>query len=133
MFLFEFLGILVFAPFAAVVLNKNILTVGALGLTISLIAMIWNFFYNIWFDRIEARLGKDRFNRKAITRVIHALLFEGGLLIVTVPLVAIWLHMSLWQAFIIDIAFVIFYLIYAYIYNWCFDKVYLFLMKSKKN
>ncbi|MCF6775389.1 PACE efflux transporter [Thiotrichales bacterium 19X7-9] len=130
MVLFELFGILIFAPFAALVLAENILTVGTLGIVISLIAMIWNFIYNIIFDKIEANLGKDRFKRTSVIRILHALLFEGGLLIATVPLVAIWLNMSLLQAFITDIAFVVFYLIYAYVYNWCFDKSYLYLMRK---
>ncbi|TNF69193.1 MAG: PACE efflux transporter [Gammaproteobacteria bacterium] len=130
MVLFELFGILIFAPFAALVLAENILTVGTLGIVISLIAMIWNFIYNIIFDKIEANLGKNRFERTPVIRVLHALLFEGGLLIATIPLVAIWLNMSLLQAFITDIAFVVFYLIYAYVYNWCFDKSYLYLMRK---
>ncbi|MCF6765201.1 PACE efflux transporter [Thiotrichales bacterium 19S3-7] len=130
MFLFELFGIVIFAPFAALILNENILKIGTLGITISVIAMVWNFIYNIIFDKVEANLGKNRFKRSPIIRALHALLFEGGLLIVTVPIVAIWLKMTLLQAFITDIAFVVFYLVYAYVYNWCFDKSYLYLIKK---
>lgn len=130
MLCFEIFGVLIFAPFAAWVLKENILTIGALGIVISLMAMIWNFIYNILFDRVENKLGKDRFKRSPITRIIHAFLFEFGLLIVTLPLVAFWLNMSLWMAFITDMSFVIFYLVYAYIFNWTFDQCYLFLIKK---
>ena len=41
MFLFELFGIIIFAPFAALVLAENILTVGTLGIVISLIAMVY--------------------------------------------------------------------------------------------
>ena len=125
MCLFELFGILLFAPIAAFVLNENIMSVGILGIVISLIAMFWNFIYNLIFDKVEARLGMDRFARQPMTRVIHALLFEIGLLIPTVPLVAVWLGMSLWQAFLVDISFVVFFLVYAFIYNWVFDLIYL--------
>ena len=122
---FELCAIIIFAPLASAVLDKSILEVGVLGLLISLMAMLWNFAYNWMFDSYEQKLGKNRFKRSVLTRVIHALLFEIGLLIVTIPLVAFWLQMSLWQAFVIDMAFVVFFLVYAFIYNWCFDYLYL--------
>ncbi len=126
---FELFAIIIFAPVAALVLNKSIVEVGALGVLISLMAMLWNFIYNWMFDHYEAKLGKDRFKRSAITRAIHALLFELGLLVVTIPLVAYWLNMTLWQAFIVDIGFVVFFLIYAFVYNWLFDCLYLQLSR----
>jgi uncharacterized membrane protein len=40
--------------------------------------------------------------------VIHALLFEGGLIVMGVPLIAWWLSVSLWQAFLLDIGVLLF-------------------------
>lgn len=125
MVLFELVAIILFAPIAAFVLDKSVMEIGALGGIISLIAMLWNFLYNCGFDMIELALNRNRFQRSVITRVIHALCFELGLLIVTVPLVAFWLRMTLLQAFLVDIAFVVFFLVYAFVYNWVFDAVYL--------
>ncbi|WP_116964121.1 PACE efflux transporter [Fastidiosibacter lacustris] len=127
---FEIFAIVIFAPLAAFILDKGIIEIGALGIFTSLIAMFWNFIYNWVFDVWEVRLGKDRFNRSVITRCIHVLLFELGLFIVTIPLVAFWLDMTLLQAFLIDIAFVAFFLIYAFVYNWIFDLLYLKLVRK---
>ncbi|WP_119327869.1 PACE efflux transporter [Cysteiniphilum halobium] len=126
---FELIAIIIFAPVAALILNKSIVEVGALGVFISLMAMLWNFIYNWMFDYYEAKIGKDRFKRSMVIRVMHALLFELGLLVVTIPLVAYWLNMTLWQAFIVDIGFVVFFLIYAFVYNWLFDYIYLQLSR----
>ncbi len=127
---FEVIAVIIFAPIAAFVLNKGIMEVGALGLIISLTAMLWNFVYNYLFDTVETSLKMDRFNRSILTRIVHALFFELGLLIATIPLIAYWLDMTLLQAFIVDIAFVVFFLIYAFVYNWAFDAVYLKLYRS---
>lgn len=129
MVLFELIGIILFAPLAAFVLHKSVLTIGLMGAVISLIAMLWNFIYNLAFDLLEAWLGGSRFKRSIILRILHACLFELGLLIVTVPLVAWWLGLSLWAAFVIDIGFVVFFLIYAFAFNWSFDWVYLKLTR----
>ncbi|WP_440682696.1 PACE efflux transporter [Cysteiniphilum halobium] len=126
---FELIAIIIFAPVAALILNKSIVEVGALGVFISLMAMLWNFIYNWMFDYYEAKIGKDRFKRSMVIRIMHALLFELGLLVVTIPLVAYWLNMTLWQAFIVDIGFVVFFLIYAFVYNWLFDYIYLQLSR----
>ncbi len=35
-----------------------------------------------------------------------------------------WLNISLWDALIMDIGLVLFYLVYAYIYNIAYDKLF---------
>jgi uncharacterized membrane protein len=121
---FEVFGILIFTPFAMFVLHESVFTIGVLAAVISLIAMVWNFIYNYMFDVVEQKFGGCRSKRKIITRIMHALLFEVGLLGVTIPMVAYWLNMSLLSAFLIDMGFVLFYLVYAFIYNYAFDKIY---------
>jgi uncharacterized membrane protein len=61
--------------------------------------------------------------RNAWVRVVHALLFEGGLVAVGVPLIAWWLNVSLWQAFLLDIGVLLFFLPYTYVYHWAYDVV----------
>lgn len=121
---FEVFGVLIFTPFAMLVLNESIFHVGVIAIVISLMAMVWNFIYNYIFDLIESYLNGHRSTRKVSMRLLHALLFEVGLLIVTVPLVAYWLEMSLLNALLVDIGFVAFYLVYAFFYNYIFDKIY---------
>ena len=52
---------------------------------------------------------------------MHALLFEGGLVVLLVPLVAWWLEVSYWQAFLLDIGFFLFFLPYTFVFNWLYD------------
>ena len=121
---FEIFGVIIFTPIAMFVLHEDIFSVGVIAVMISLMAMVWNFIYNYIFDLVENSLNGHRSTRKMSMRLFHALLFEIGLLIVTVPLVAYWLDMSLLDALLIDIGFVVFYLIYALSYNYIFDKIY---------
>lgn len=121
---FEIFGVIIFTPFAMFVLNESIFHIGIIAIVISLMAMVWNFIYNYIFDLIESSLDGHRSIRKISLRLLHALLFEIGLLIVTVPLVAYWLDMSLFEALLVDIGFVVFYLVYAFFYNFIFDKIY---------
>jgi uncharacterized membrane protein len=130
---FEVFGVVIFTPFAVLVLNENIWRIGFLAIVISIIAMVWNLIYNYIFDFIESSFGGHRSKRKLFMRMAHAVLFELGLLVVTLPMVAYWLHMSIWKALLTDIGFVVFYLIYAFVYNYIFDKIYFGIVVSKKN
>ena len=103
--------------------------VGMMGVLFSVIATGWNYVYNIGFDRYM--LNKTgSVNKSSLIRILHALGFEGGLLFLTIPLMALILSISLWDAFVLDMGLVIFYLFYAYVYNLSYDK--LFPIKATK-
>ncbi|WP_325893832.1 PACE efflux transporter [Grimontia sp. NTOU-MAR1] len=96
---------------------------GVLGVVFSVLATGWNYIYNLWFDKAMMRFaGKTEKTQKH--RILHAVLFELGLLWITLPAIAWWLNINLWQAFLMDIGLVAFYLVYAYIYNLMYDKVF---------
>ena len=125
MLLFEFVGLVLVTPFAALILNRTFLNMGAVAIIISVIAMLWNFSYNWVFDAIEKKMGGVRFRRSLLLRSIHAVIFEGGLFAVTIPIIACGLDMSLLHAILVDIGGVIFFMIYAFVFNWVFDRLYL--------
>ncbi|QIV95205.1 PACE efflux transporter [Allofrancisella frigidaquae] len=121
---FEVIGIIIFTPITMFILNKNFLDTSVLVVIISIMAMIWNFIYNYLFDVIETFLGGHRSKRYFNVRILHTLLFEVVLLIITIPFIASWLRISLFEALFVDIGFVIFYVLYALAYNYTFDKIY---------
>ena len=57
-------------------------------------------------------------------RVAHAIGFEGGLVFTLVPLFAWWFNVSLWEAFVMDLALIVFFLCYTFVFNWAFDRVF---------
>ncbi|QHE88203.1 PACE efflux transporter [Hydrogenophaga sp. BPS33] len=88
----------------------------------SAIAVVWNLVFNTLFERWESRQTKK--GRGFWRRVAHAVGFEGGLVVTLVPLFAWWLEISLWQAFVLDLGLIVFFLIYTYVFNLLFDRVF---------
>ncbi|MBD8164266.1 multidrug/biocide efflux PACE transporter [Erwinia persicina] len=117
---FEVLAIAIVSPVAAWVMNKPLLQMGALAIMLSTVAMIWNIIYNAGFDRLYPR---DKVKRGLALRIMHALGFEGGFILIGLPLAAWMLGVSLWQAFMIEVAFFLFFLPYTVVYNWLYDKL----------
>ncbi|OZI30616.1 hypothetical protein CAL29_21685 [Bordetella genomosp. 10] len=86
------------------------------------VAIVWNLVFNYLFERWEARqTTKGRSLRR---RVAHAIGFEGGLVVVLVPLFAWWMGISLLSAFVLDLGLIVFFLLYTFVYNLCFDKIF---------
>ena len=92
------------------------------AVTSSAIAVAWNLVYNTLFEAWEARQVKR--GRSLSRRVAHAIGFEGGLVIMLVPLFAWWLDLSLWDAFVLDLGLIVFFLIYTFVFNLVFDRIF---------
>lgn len=95
---------------------------GVAAVAASVIAVVWNLVYNTLFERWEARQATR--GRSVMRRVAHAIGFEGGLVITLVPLFAWWLNISLWQAFVLDLGLIVFFLVYTFVFNLAFDKIF---------
>lgn len=117
---FEVIAIALCAPLGAWLLGYSLQHMGVLTLMISLIAMVWNMAFNAAFDRAQRRMG---FRRGLAARAVHAALFEVGLILAVVPLAAWWLDIGLWEAFVLDIGIVLFFLPYTFVFNWAYDHI----------
>jgi uncharacterized membrane protein len=117
---FELLAIMICTPLLAWVMDKPMLEMGVVTMAIAALALAWNVVFNGLFDRLLKRFA---IVRTAWVRAVHALLFEGGLVAFGVPLIAWWLKVSLWQAFLLDIGVLLFFLPYTYVYHWAYDVV----------
>ncbi len=98
---FETLAILTVSPLAAWAMNKPLFQMGSLAIMLSTVAMLWNMIYNSGFDRLYAPGQK----RGPGVRVLHALGFEGGFILIGLPIAAWMLDISLGQAFLVEVAF----------------------------
>ncbi|WP_107758753.1 multidrug/biocide efflux PACE transporter [Dickeya sp. Secpp 1600] len=115
---FEVMALLICAPIGAWVLGRSILQVGALSIMLSSVAMVWNVAYNSLFDRLWP---VSRIRRGLWVRMGHALGFEGGFILIGLPLAAWMLDITLWQALMVEIGFFLFFLPYTMAYNWLYD------------
>lgn len=88
----------------------------------SVLAVTWNLVFNSIFEAWERRQPVK--GRSVRRRIAHAVGFEGGLVLSIVPFFAWWLEVSLWEAFVMDLGFIAFFLVYTFVFAWCFDKVF---------
>lgn len=115
---FEVMAILISAPIASWLLDKSMFDMGALALMLSTSAMIWNIIYNSLFDKLWPQ---SKVPRTLAIRISHALGFEGGFILIGLPIAAAWLGIGLWSAFMLEIGFFLFFLPYTIAYNWVYD------------
>ncbi len=120
--LYEVLALAFVAPMLTWLFGRSPWSTIALTLLMSTIALAWNYGFNALFERWEAKQAEA--GRSWRRRVAHGLGFEGGLALILVPVMAIWLDISLWQALVADIGILLFFLVYTVVFTWCFDRVF---------
>ena len=120
---FEIVGLILFVPLASSVSGFDSQLLGSMAVVGSIIAMLWNYFYNWVFDRVLLKL-RGELDKTVLLRILHAFMFECGLLSLYLPLIAWYLHISLWSAFMMGVSMATFYLVYAFFYNLSYDKAF---------
>ena len=120
---FELIGLLIAAPLASWATGIHLNHMGPLAIFFSLLATGWNYVYNLGVDKLLLK-SQGHTYKSMWQRVIHTLGFEGGLLLVAMPVMSLWLGISLLEACVLDLGFVAFYLVYAFVYNLSYDKVF---------
>lgn len=120
---FEIFGLILVVPIGALVFSMPMHDMGVVGVVSATIAMAWNYIFNLMFDTVLDRTtGTTLKSTKA--RLVHAVLFELGLLVVLMPFIAWYLGITLLHALVMDISFALFYMGYAFAFNLAYDKVF---------
>ena len=120
---FEVIALILVIPAGAILFNVPLHDFGVVGIVSATLATLWNLGYNVLFDLALQRLTGTTLKSR-IVRVLHALVFEAGLLMVLLPFIAWYLGVSLWDAFVLDIALAAFYLVYSYVFNLIYDTLF---------
>ena len=94
--------------------------VGSLGVAMAVTSVIWNMIFNHFFEKFEK---KRKLKRTIGVRILHAIGFEGGLMLATIPMVAYAMNMSIWQAVLLDLSMTLCILVYTFIFQWCYDYI----------
>jgi uncharacterized membrane protein len=97
-------------------------TVVGIAVATSAIAIVWNLVFNALFEFWEKH--RKAKGRSVGVRLLHALGFEGGLVIFLLPVVALWLDVSVWEALTLELGLLVFFLVYTFVFNWIFDAVF---------
>ncbi len=100
---------------------------------VSLTAMLWNLIFNYFLDKVftDKVFTGPREKRGVIFRTLHAISFEGGLLIFTVPIIAYFLKVDWITAFMMDFSLTVMITIYTFIFNWVYDHARLLFIKRE--
>ncbi|WP_380180890.1 PACE efflux transporter [Kalamiella sp. sgz302252] len=116
--LFEVLANILIALMLAMLLSVPVTQSAVLAALSAITAMLWNVIFNRAFDAVQKRVG---FKRNLWARILHAVLFEAGLLAVLIPFAAWWFAISLAKAFVLEIGLVAFFLPYTLAFNYLYD------------
>lgn len=120
---FEIIGLALVTPLGALLFHLPVADMGVIGIVGATIATVWNYIYNLIFDHAHVRLVGHT-SKAWGTRVLHAILFEAGLLLVLLPMIAWYLDIGLVEALLMDIAFALFYVVYAFVFNLAYDRLF---------
>jgi len=127
--LFEVLAVLLSIGVLMVATDHEVGSLSGTMIIVATIAMCWNFIFNWGFDQFYTEAKE---NRSIGLRIFHVTLFEIGLLIFTIPVIAYILEVGLWEAFVMDVGITIFITIYAFTFNLVYDKVRAVIVKKSQ-
>lgn len=113
----------------AIVLTTLILVVvgfgggssGVIAVIASLVAVTWNYIWTTLFEFWESRQASK--TRTVRRRIVHAVGFEGGLVVFLVPVLAWVLDVSVLEALRLEVGLLAFFLFYTFAFAWLFDRV----------
>ncbi|HEA16178.1 hypothetical protein LCGC14_2525040 [marine sediment metagenome] len=117
--LFELTTLAIVIPMTVLIAGYETGKMAMVGISLSMFAMLWNYIYNLLFDKLA---GYERINRGLALRISHALGFELGMVIITLPVLAWYLNITWLAAAILEAGFLVFILIYTLVFNWLYDK-----------
>jgi uncharacterized membrane protein len=120
--LYEAFAIAFVGPVLSVVFDKPAASTLGLAFVLSSIALAWNYVFNAVFERWESRQPVR--GRSFARRLAHGLGFEGGLVVILVPVMALWLNTSARTAFVANLGLLAFFFVYAIVFTWAFDRVF---------
>ncbi len=120
--LYEFFAIAFVGPVLGWTFGEPVESTLLLAFVMSSVALAWNYVFNALFERWELRqVVRGRSLRR---RLAHGLELEGGLTIMLVPIMAVWLDTTPLYAFVANLGLLAFFFCYAVGFTWVFDRVF---------
>lgn len=120
--LYEVIAIAVVGPALSLAFDKPQGSTFGLAVVLSTIALLWNYVFNWLFERWEARQAVG--GRSFARRLAHGAGFEGGLVVILVPVMSLWLGITPAAAFVANLFLLVFFFFYAIVFTWAFDRVF---------
>ena len=120
--LYEVFAIAFVGPVLSLAFDKPPTSTLGLAVVLSTIALAWNYVFNAIFERWESRQAVR--GRSFARRLAHGTGFEGGLTLILVPVMSLWLDITPLNAFLANLGLLAFFFVYAIVFTWAFDRVF---------
>ncbi|KII75895.1 PACE efflux transporter [Vibrio renipiscarius] len=117
--LFEVVALSILVPSMSYLTNKPLQTLFFAALSFSCIVVTWNYIFNNLFDSL---CKTPRVERGLKIRTVHTLLFEAGLIVIAIPALAWFLQITFFEAFIVELGFLVFFLFFNPAFHFIYDK-----------
>ncbi|KJV45049.1 hypothetical protein CAP42_05855 [Acinetobacter indicus] len=117
---YELILLVIIALALSLIFKMPLEVTGSLGVAMAVTSVLWNMLFNHFFEKFEAR---RQLKRTVKVRILHAIGFEGGLMLATIPMVAYAMQMSLPEAFLLDLSLSLCILVYTFIFQWGYDAI----------
>lgn len=129
--LYEVIAIAFVGPVLSLSFDKPPTSTFGLAVVLSTIALTWNYAFNWMFERWESRQAVR--GRSFARRLAHGAGFEGGLVIMLMPVMSLWLDISPAAAFVANLGLLVFFFAYAIAFTWAFDRVFGLPASARRN
>jgi uncharacterized membrane protein len=129
--LYEVFAIAFVGPVLSVAFDKPPASTLGLAFVLSSIALGWNYVFSAVFESWESRQAVR--GRSFARRLAHGTGFEGGLAVILVPVMALWLDIPPLAAFLANLGLLAFFFVYAIAFTWAFDRVFGLPESAAKN
>jgi uncharacterized membrane protein len=120
--LYEAIAIAGVGPALSLAFDEPPTSTFGLAVVLSTIALTWNYAFNWFFERWES--GQSVRGRSFARRLAHGAGFEGGLAVILIPVMSLWLGISPAAAFVANLVLLVFFFVYAIAFTWAFDRVF---------
>ena len=120
--LYEVVAIAVVGPILSLAFDEPPASTFGLAVVLSSIALAWNYAFNWLFERWESRQAVR--GRSFMRRLAHGAGFEGGLVVILVPVMSSWLDISPAAALVANLGLLAFFFVYAIAFTWAFDRIF---------
>ena len=117
---YEVILLVIIAIALSFIFSMPLEVTGILGVIMAVISVIWNMIFNHYFEKVE---HKYQWKRTIPVRILHAIGFEGGLMLATIPIIAYMMKMSFIDSLILDFGLTMCILVYTFIFQWCYDLI----------
>lgn len=121
-FIFEFIAIFIITPLFSIIFNKPAASIGFVAVLTSIMAMLINYIFNLFFDKF--------YSYQKYKLLVRTILFQVVILSFFIPFVMFILDFNFYQSVVYNTSGSLFFMTYFYVYNFTFEKV---VIKLKSN